>query len=65
MKKMIKEFVVKNNITEMEMGTEEWVEMVAYVIGFEGDIEDLLNEDIDFDADKAIEILETLDVEVY
>ena len=64
MKNKIKQFVKQNSITEMESGTEEWLELIAYVIGFEGDIEDLLDEDIDFDADEAYEILEELGVEV-
>ena len=64
MKNKIKKFVKQNDITEMEMGSQEWLELVAYVIGFEGDIEDLLDEDIDFDADEAYEILEELGVEV-
>jgi hypothetical protein len=64
MKNKIKQFIKQNDITEMESGTEEWLELIAYVIGFEGDIEDLLDEDIDFDADKAYEILEELGVEV-
>ena len=65
MKNKIKQFIKQNDITEMESGTEEWLELIAYVIGFEGDIEDLLDEDIDFDADKAYEILEELGVEVF
>ena len=64
MKNKIKKFVKQNDITKMEMGSQEWLELVAYVIGFEGDIEDLLDEDIDFDADEAYEILEELGVEV-
>ena len=65
MKNKIKQFIKQNDITEMESGTEEWLELIAYVIGFEGDIEDLLDEDIDFDADEAYEILEELGVEVF
>ena len=64
MKNKIKQFVKQNDITEMEMGSQEWLELVAHVIGFEGDVEDLLDNDIDFDAEKAYEILEELDVEV-
>ena len=65
MEELIKQFIKKTGYQEMEMGTEEWLEMVAHVIGFEGDIEDLLDMDLDFDDDEAIEILETLNVEVY
>ena len=65
MKNKIKQFIKQNDITEIESGTEEWLELIAYVIGFEGDIEDLLDEDIDFDADEAYEILEELGVEVF
>ena len=64
MKHLIKQFILITEYTEMEMGTEEWLEMIAYVIGFEGDNEDLLDMDFDFDADEAIEILESLNVEI-
>ena len=65
MKKLIKQFIEKTGYQEMEMGTEEWLEMIAFVIGFEGDNEDLLDMDFDFDADEAIEILESLNVEIF
>jgi len=64
MKHLIKQFILITEYTEMEMGTEEWLEMIAYVIGFEGENEDLLDMDFDFDADEAIEILESLNVEI-
>jgi len=64
MKNLIKQFILITEYTEMEMGTEEWLEMIAYVIGFEGDNEDLLDMDFDFDADEAVEILESLNVEI-
>ena len=65
MKNKIKKFIKENEVCEFELGSQEWLELVAYIIGYEGDVEDLLDEDIDFDAEKAIEILEELDVEVF
>ena len=67
MKTSIKQFIEKTGYTEIETGTEEWMEMVAHVIDFTGDITDLLDMDVDqnqFNAEDAIGILDSLNVEV-
>ncbi len=62
MKDIIKLFVERNNITELETGTDEWLEFVAFILGC--DVDDVLDIE-NFDAEEAIGILEELDVEVY
>jgi len=67
MKTSIKQFIEKTGYTEIETGTEEWMEMVAHVIDFTGDITDLLDMDVDqnqFNAEDDIGILDSLNVEV-
>ena len=67
MKTSIKQFIEKTGYTEIETGTEEWMEMVAHVIDFTGDITDLLDMDVDqnqFNAEDSIGILDSLNVEV-
>ena len=70
MKNKIKQFIKQNDITEMENGSVEWIEMVIYVTGFEGDESDFFeaienDEAPEFDALLAEEILDELGVEVF
>ena len=55
MKKQIKQYIKNNDITEFELGTDEWVEFITH-----------LNPNTDeLDFDKIESILEDLDIEVY
>ena len=55
MKKLIKQYIKENDITEFELGTEEWVDFINH-----------LNPNTDeLDFDKIESILEDLDIEVY
>jgi hypothetical protein len=65
---LVKQFVEKNNITEMEMGTEEWGEMVMFCSDYEGDDLDEFLELDDYqlpEGDDFEDILEELGVEVW
>lgn len=55
MKTQIKNYCEVNNITEFELGTDEWVDFITYLemVGIELDFDEIEN------------ILEELDIEVY
>lgn len=66
MKEKIKQYITQNNITELELGTEEWVELFMFLTDFEGDVDDFLESGLveNIDTDEVEEILEELDIEL-
>jgi len=65
---LVKQFIEKTGYTEMEMGTEEWVEMLMFCSNYEGDDmgKFLELDDFNLPEDAYVEnILAELGVEVW